>query len=654
MKDPLGPASKRVNAIDSLDEAPNLLRPKLGQYTSPLVRSRKGRGWRTVPVLALATLAVGVAVWFVIRQRDTSEPDALDSAADITLVDTSGKPVSLAPSDGDAAVVLFFLGLECPVSNHYAPEMRRLAEHYRPRGVRFRGVHSGPGVSAEAAERHKEEHALPFPVLLDPELELAEGVRVDETPEAVVLDREGIVVYRGRIDDRYSEEGRRRKAARTHDLQAALDDLLAGRMPTVPVTEPFGCPLPKPRASETSGPITYSEHVAPILARRCVSCHRPGEVGPFSLQTYRDVARRADFIRDVTASRRMPPWKPRHDFGQFLDGPRLSRRELAVLSEWADAGAPEGNPCADTVPNAPSAPQWQLGTPDLVLQMKDAFSIPAAEDVYRAFVLPIPVGQETGISAIEFRPGNRKVVHHARLYLDQHQRGRVRDDADPLPGFGTLGGNDIPMPTIAAWTPGVSPREFPPGVGHLVRRGVDLVLLMHYHSLGTAQTDQSSVGLYFAKTPITRAMRSVPLSTEKIDIPAGEPRHRIRLRAILPTDVHAYSVLPHGHYLMREIKLWATLPDGSVRRLLWIDDWDINWQGTYHFAEPVGLPKGTKLHVIATYDNSDGNHANPNHPPKRVGFGPASTDEMLGCHVQILPDRPENDHHLTRKWPLAL
>lgn len=608
-------------------------------------------GWIALPVV-LAGAAVGGA-WLV-PGPEPPEPGVLRRVAELALADADGRVHSPADWRDDPAVVLVFLGVECPVSNGYAPEMRRLAEHCAARGVPFHGVHPDPGVTPEEARRHADEFGLDFTLLLDPHQELAEQVGATVTPEAVVLDAQGIVRYRGRIDDRYGPERRRRPSARSHDLRAALDAVLAGREPDVAETEAFGCPMPEPGAAATDEPIVYTRHVAPILWSRCAGCHRPGEVAPFSLLSYHDAAKRADFLADVTADRRMPPWRARHDFGTFRDELHLSGRERAILAHWAAAGAPEGDP-ADLPPRPVFPDGWQLGEPDLVLTMPEPFQVPPDEDLYRAFVLPIPVERVQGLAAVEYRPGNRAVAHHARLYVDASPDCRRRDQADPGPGFLTVGGADIPKPPLGAWTPGCTPRQPPTGIGLNVAPGSDLVLLVHYHGTGKPETDQSRVGLYFARAPITRSMYQIPLSTARIDIPPGEPRHRIAQHATLPADVKAYSVMPHGHLLMRDMKLWAERPDGTIERLLWIDDWDFTWQGLYHFAEPVALPRGTRLHVVAHYDNSTGNPWNPNIPPVRVRYGPTSRDEMFGCYIQILPDTPADEQAVRRKrWQRSL
>ena len=371
-------------------------------------------------------------------------------------------------------------------------------------------------------------------------------------------------------------------------------------------------------------------------------------MGPFSLLTYKDAAKRAGFLRDVTASREMPPWRAVHGYGDFHDAGRLSRRELAVLARWADDGAPEGDPADGTEP--PTFPEgWQLGTPDLVATMPEPFVVPAdATDIYRAFVLPLPLDRDTAVAAVEFRRGNRRVVHHARFYVDPTDECRRRDAAEAGPGFESFGGGDILKPGLGAWVPGLIPRMPPPDVGKVVRKGSDLILLVHYHGTGKEEVDRSSVGLFFCKTPPARRTSTISLSSIKIDIPPGESRHRIALTAYMKADAHAISVLPHGHFLMREISLRATLPGGQVVPMLWIDDWDFNWQGQYHFARPVPLPKGTRLDVVAYYDNSAENPFNPHQPPRRVKLGWASTDEMLGCHVQVIADDDESQRILDR------
>ena len=556
-------------------------------------------------------------------------------------------------------IVLFFLGTQCPVSSDYAPEMARLARKFVGAGIAFYGIHCDPEVTVESASAHASAHDFPFPILLDPNQFIARQVGARVTSEAVLLASDGQVLYRGRIDDRYAPDGRRRPYARLRDLEQALTAVVANELPAVNETGPFGCPLP-PRslAQGKDETITFTRHVAPILWNNCARCHRPGAVAPFSLLTYNDAAKRADFIEDVVSSGQMPPWKPHSGAGVFRDASRLSPVEKEILEYWVRNGRPQGDP-ADLPPLPQFNDGWQLGEPDVVVTMPETFQVPATgRDVYRAFAVPLNLGRDLVINGFEFRPGNRRVVHHSRLYLDTTGDARGRDLADPAPGFFghslIAGYGELPYPGLGGWTPGMTARFAPDGVGRLVRNGSDLVFRIHYHTSGKPEEDRSSIGLFAAKKPTTRKMVGYTICTNKIDIPAGEKRHKIILSSWVKSDVHLYTVVPHAHYLCREFRLAATLPDGTSQPLLWIDDWDLDWQDQYRYLKPVRLPKGTLLTLAVYFDNSDGNPRNPHTPPRRVHFGLGADDEMCACHFEFLPDDSSGYAAYAEKSPFGL
>ncbi len=605
--------------------------------------------------MALALVALAAVLWGVFGRRSERRPasDQFEGARfviDLALRDAQGKLHQSADWRDRKGVVFFLLGTECPVSNGYSPEMARIVAEYGPRGVAAFGVHPDPDVTPEAAASHAAEYRLGMPILLDSTQELAEAAGASVTPEAIVIDDGGMVVYRGRIDDTYAPDGKRRDRPSTRDLRDAIDTLIAGKTRAPVVRPAFGCPLPTAAPVVAEGAkVTFTKDIAPILWNHCGECHRPGEVGPFSLLTYADAAMRADFLRDVVEAGRMPPWKAAPGYCHFVDENRLSRRERASLALWADSGAPEGDR-ADLPPPPVYRDGWALGEPDLVLTMPEPYTIPAdGGDVFRGFVLPLSGIVDRPIAAVEFRPGNRKVVHHARVFVDETPDCRKLDADNPGPGFVYDGRNDIPKPSLCEWNPGVTPRRPRPGVGRTIKAGSDVAVLLHYHATGKPEADQSSVGLYFADRPPDRILGRISLSSARIDIPPGAPRHRMVARRTVPVDSSAESVLPHGHNLLREMTLTATLPDGQVRRMLWVRDWDINWQGLYHFDRPVPLPAGTKLEVVAIYDNSSANPRNPFDPPRRIFYGPNSDAEMLGCHVYVVADKPEGDA-LYRRW----
>lgn len=391
-----------------------------------------------------------------------------------------------------------------------------------------------------------------------------------------------------------------------------------------------------------AGVPTYSKDVAPILLKNCAGCHRPGEVGPFSLLSFKDAARRADFLADVTAERRMPPWKPEPGFGDFHDDRRLTDAEIKTIADWSEAGAPEGDP--KDLPPTPKFPEgWQLGTPDLVLRASDSFQVPASgDDVYRCFVIPIPIETDRTVAAVEFRPGNAKVVHHALFFLDSTGEGRKKDEAQAGPGYASFGGPGIlPTGALGGWAPGAMPRLLPEGTGKMLRKGSDLVLQVHYHPVGKPESDRSTVGIYFTKTPARKIVGGLAVRSRDIDISPGEKRHHVTAESgPLPVDAQAIGITPHMHYLGKEMKVVAETPDGKTVPLIWIKDWDFNWQGQYQYRSPVKLPKGTVVKLDAYYDNSAENPRNPSKPPRHVGWGEQTTDEMCLLAVQVVTENP--------------
>lgn len=394
--------------------------------------------------------------------------------------------------------------------------------------------------------------------------------------------------------------------------------------------------------------VTYAKDVAPLLNRHCVACHRPGEVGTFPLTSYKDAAKRAQHLVEVTSEGRMPPWKAEPQPHAFKDERRMSAEEKELLRRWAETGAKEGDP--KDLPPAPTfAEGWTLGKPDLVLEMPKAFKIPASgRDVYRCFVVPIPIDADRTVAAVEFKPGNPVVTHHALMFLDAMGQARKKDvDGSGFGGFGGLG--ILPTGGLGGWVPGSTPRFLPEGTGMYLRKGSDLVLQIHYHPSGKEEEDRSRVGLYFTKAPAERIVTGIALSSRGLYIPAGAKRHKATAESQpLPVDADLIGISPHMHMLGREMRVWAELPGGRTEQLIWIKDWDFNWQGSYTYATALRLPKGTVVKLEAFYDNSAENPQNPSSPPKAVRWGEQTTDEMCLLGLQMTTDTPEERRALAK------
>jgi mono/diheme cytochrome c family protein len=386
-----------------------------------------------------------------------------------------------------------------------------------------------------------------------------------------------------------------------------------------------------PPAAGSPASVTYTKDVAPILFENCASCHRPGEVGPFSLLGYQDAKRRAKQIAEVTDTKLMPPWLPVAGHGEFAGERRLSEAQVKTLRKWADAGAPEGDP-KDLPPTPKFAEGWALGEPDLTVKMPEAYTLKAeGRDVFRVFVIPLDLPADKYVSAVDFRPSNRKVVHHALLFLDTSGEARKRDAADPEPGYSQAGGlGFVPAGGLGGWAPGVTPRLLPDGVARIARKGADLVVQVHYHPSGKVEKEQSTIGLYFAKKEPEKLALSIPkgMNRRSMDIKPGDKNFTLTDSFTLPVDFNVTGIFPHAHLLCKEIKVDATLPDGTKKPMIWIKDWDWNWQDEFLYAKNVHLPRGTVIDQKYVFDNSADNVRNPNQPPKRVTWGEQTADEM--------------------------
>jgi len=399
-----------------------------------------------------------------------------------------------------------------------------------------------------------------------------------------------------------------------------------------------------------AAPVTYTKDVAPILFHYCAPCHRPGEAAPFSLLTYNDARKHAEQMAIVTGKRFMPPWPPEPGYGDFTGAKRLTDAQIAILASWAKKGAPEGDPA-----DLPAAPHfvegWQLGQPDLVLHMRQPYQLPAAgEDVFRNFVIPVDLKETKYIRAMELRPGNKRVVHHANLIVDHARMLRARDGQDGQPGFPGMdvetevSGEFDPDSHFLFWKPGSPPQEEPNDMGWKLGPGSDLIVNLHLQPTGKPESVEVAVGLYFANQPPKRFPMLVQLEHDgALDIPAGDAHFTVTDHLKLPIAVDLLAIYPHAHYLGKTIDAWAQLPDGTRRALLKINDWDINWQATYTYREPIRLPAGTILEMRITYDNTDHNPRNPTRPPQRVHGGNRSIDEMGHVWLQVLPKKTGDD-----------
>ena len=401
----------------------------------------------------------------------------------------------------------------------------------------------------------------------------------------------------------------------------------------LPLTSPPSAP---PR------PVTFARDIAPILFHSCAPCHHPGEAAPFSLLSYADAKTHAHQIAAVTQSRIMPPWLPDPGEFHFADDLRLTDEQIASIHAWVDQGAVEGD--AVDLPEPPQfTPGWQLGKPDVIVRAAKPYTLPAGgTDAYWNFVFRTPVDRTRWLRAIEIRPGDKRLVHHANVLVDRGETAR-RQEAQPgagFPGMELLIESEVfdPDSHFLFWKPGSVPYVEPDGMALRLDKDTDLVLNTHLQPSGKEEGIQPTLGLYFTDKPATLHPMLLQLQNDAaLDIPAGAQDFLVSDDFTLPVDVDLLAIYPHAHYLGRELLGTATLPDGTTKTLIHIRRWDLNWQAVFRYAQAVTLPKGTTISMRFRYDNSSDNVRNPNHPPQRVHRGNRAIDEMAHLWLQVLP-----------------
>ena len=388
--------------------------------------------------------------------------------------------------------------------------------------------------------------------------------------------------------------------------------------------------------------VTFYNQIAPIVYKNCAPCHRPGEAAPFSLLRYEDAKRHAAQIAKVTSSRFMPPWLPEPGHGEFAEERRLSDAQIQLIQQWVKQGSPAGAAARAAAPPKFTS-DWQMGPPDLVLRAGRPYQLAAdGGEVFWNFVMPVPITTTRWVKAIEIRPGNARVFHHANVVLDRSRSAR-RHEVNPGAGFPGMSltfeeETFDPDGHFLSWKPGSEPVVEPDGMAWRADPGMDMILNVHLRPTGKVETVSPLIGLYFTDKPQTKFPMLVQLEHDgAIDIPAGEKEFLVTDDYSCSMDLNVLAVYPHAHYLAKLIEGYATLPDGTRKWLVRIPDWDLNWQGVFRLKQPLFLPRGTIVSMRYAYDNSAANVRNPSNPPRRVTGGNEATDEMGHLWLQVLP-----------------
>ncbi|MCR9201675.1 MAG: redoxin domain-containing protein [Planctomycetaceae bacterium] len=598
---------------------------------------------------------IGVLLCLLVWLSAACGPHAIAAASERSFEATSlnGGTFRLAPGAGSDWTVVCFLGAECPMAKLYAGHLQQLSAEYASRGVTFVGINSNRQDSVQDVRRYVDVHAVKFPFIKDRDNVIANRFGAERTPEVYVLDAELQVRYHGRIDDQYSPGVARQNAASRY-LINALEDLLAGREVAVPETKLEGCFIGKVVREEnvTDNDVTYAKDVVPVLNRHCVECHREGDIGPFAMNSYDEVAGWAATMMETIDDGRMPPWHADPQHGSFANARHMPEADRQILRDWIAGGVKPGD--LTKVPPAPEfAHDWQMGRePDLVVSMSQTMPVPRDGTVeYHYFVSTPVVEEDTWITAAEIRPGDRSVVHHAIVFI------RPPDDT-LMRGIGWL----------TAYVPGQRLRPLPPGRARLIPKGSRLVFQMHYTPNGRETEDQTEIGLYIAKDRATVTHEVVTLMgiNQEFTIPPNTPDHRVEAEVgWLPDDGELLAVAPHMHFRGRSFRVFET--GHKEEPLLNVTNYDFNWQHTYIFETPLKTRDLAGLRFEAGFDNSNANPFNPN-ADEYVTWGDQTWEEMAVAFYEVsmprssdwtgrLMGRPDDDgrptlslDELVQKW----
>jgi peroxiredoxin len=508
------------------------------------------------------------------------------------------------------AYVLVFTTTSCPLARRYLPALNRLEKNYRGRGVQFIGVNVGAEDTIRAMAAQAIEHEIEFPVVKDHKGLCTEALGVKHTPEVVVLDAQRKLCYRGRIDDQYRLGGERATPTR-HDLKEAIDAVLAGKKVEVAETPVDGCLITRAELPESKTPVTFAEHVAPIIRKHCSECHRPGTAAPFSLTSYEQVAGKANTIAEVVRDERMPPWygAPRHT--EFVNRRGLTAKERETILQWVKQGRAKGDEAK--LPKAPPVPVngWRIGKPDLIVKAPE-HQLPTDGIVeYKYVFLPHLFTQDTWVQGVQILPDNPKVLHHCNMaYVKLPETFRMNN-------------------FITGTVPGGEPMTLDNGVAFRIPAGSLLVLQVHYVTTGKKERCRLSVGFKYASGRIDRHLRFHLMVDNRFAIPPLAPAHRVAASRTLTCNAVGVGLFCHMHVRGRDMTFKAHYPDGTSETLLVIPNYNFDWQMAYRWAPGTKkLPKGTRLEAIAHYDNSAFNPFNPN-PKATVRDGQQTYHEMM-------------------------
>jgi hypothetical protein len=555
--------------------------------------------------VSLLLLALGASVSTGVHAFTAGPGDRVDN---FRLLDQQGRSHELYYLSDMKAVVVLVQENECKHSDAAIAQLDQVRESYRARGVEVLMLNSSLDDSRDAVAQQATKLGTKVPVLLDPLQLIGESLNATRAGETLVINpKNWTLAYRGPANR----------------LPEVLDATLAGTPIKRAKQKAKGCKI-KMREHDRDrahAKISYEKTIAPMLADKCVTCHRQGGIGPWAMSNYDVVRGFAPMIREVLRTERMPPWHADPHYGTFSNDRSLSDDQVKALVHWIEAGTPRGKGSDPLATHAKSWPTWTMGEPDLVVEIP-AFDVPATGTIaYQRPVVKNPIGRDVWLRAIDFNPTDRSVVHHILAGLTGQR------------GTGALAGLEATT-SMGVYVPGDVPHGLPSDTGVFIAKDADFIFQMHYTASGKAVSEATRVALYFSDEPPKFPLRNTVLINPRLKIPANTKDHTETVTRVFDRDILVYTLMAHSHVRGKGASFTATYPDGRQEVLLSVPRYDFNWQTSYELVQPKLLPKGTRLVYTSSYDNSSQNLANPD-PSIEVRWGEQTWEEMVYGDVRF-------------------
>lgn len=508
-------------------------------------------------------------------------------------------------------IVLFTQGNGCPLVRKRIPELKRLRSEFQSQGILFGMINANPQDERDDLSEEAAKFEIDFPILKDSTQLVASMLEVDRTGEALLIDTKSRkIIFRGPIDDKMSYQSEKKTASK-HYLSEAITAFLKGGEIAEPVVEAPGCRIKFNTPKKDS--ISYSETVAAILKDRCVSCHTKGGVGPFAMSNHKKVSGWSDMIAEVILTKQMPPWHADPQHGAFANHSGLTDEETQSIVQWVRAGSPRGEGPDPLDGYQPEQPEWKLGKPDHVIDLPKQ-EIPAEGVLkYRYVHIDSPFDRDVWVRAAEVNPGNKQVLHHTIITIQDQKSPKKRD---------------IKGHWLTGYAPGTDPLPYPEGSGVLIRKGDRLNLELHYTVSGRPEIDLSRIGLYLMDEPPAKVLETGIVAHHRFKIPPHAREYAQSAVKKIPIDITLYSMNPHMHFRGKRMRFTLKKPDNSTQVLLSVPNYNFNWQRSYYLEKPLEIASGSQLIIDNAWDNSSLNPFNPD-PKKTVGWGSQTFDEMF-------------------------